>query len=139
MSVLNQKTLNETIIFDGVGLHSGERAHMEIKSAKPNTGIVFKRTDIKNNNLIIPGVFNVSNAAYCTTISNDSGIIVSTIEHLMGALFGMGIDNALIEINSEEVPILDGSAKEYVTEINKVGIKTSETPIKIIKIEKMKK
>ena len=136
MSVLNQKTLNETIIFDGVGLHSGERAHMEIKSAKPNTGIVFKRTDIKNNNLIIPGVFNVSNAAYCTTISNDSGIIVSTIEHLMGALFGMGIDNAMIEINSEEVPILDGSAKEYVNEINRVGIQTSETPIKIIKIEK---
>jgi len=136
MSVLNQKTLNETIIFDGVGLHSGERAHVEIKSAKPNTGIVFKRTDIKNNNLIIPGVFNVSNAAYCTTISNDSGIIVSTIEHLMGALFGMGIDNAMIEINSEEVPILDGSAKEYVNEINRVGIKTSETPIKIIKIEK---
>jgi len=136
MSVLNQKTLNETIIFDGVGLHSGEIAHVEIKSAKPNTGIVFKRTDIKNNNLIIPGVFNVSNAAYCTTISNDSGIIVSTIEHLMGALFGMGIDNAMIEINSEEVPILDGSAKEYVNEINRVGIKTSDTPIKIIKIEK---
>ena len=136
MSVLNQKTLNETIIFDGVGLHSGERAHVEIKPAKPNTGIVFKRTDIKNNNLIIPGVFNVSNAAYCTTISNDSGAIVSTIEHLMGALFGMGIDNAMIEINSEEVPILDGSAKEYVNEINRVGIKTSDTPIKIIKIEK---
>ena len=136
MSVLNQKTLNETIIFDGVGLHSGERTHMEIKSAKPNTGIVFKRTDIKNNNLIIPGVFNVSNAAYCTTISNDSGVIVSTIEHLMGALFGMGIDNAMIEINSQEVPILDGSAKEYVNEINRVGIKISETPIKIIKIEK---
>ena len=136
MSVLNQKTLNETIIFDGVGLHSGERAHVKIKPAKPNTGIVFKRTDIKNNNLVIPGVFNVNNAAYCTTISNDSGIIVSTIEHLMGALFGMGIDNAMIEINSEEVPILDGSAKEYVNEINRVGIKTSETPIKIIKIEK---
>ena len=136
MSVLNQKTLNQTIAFDGVGLHTGKKVHVEIKPAKPNTGIVFKRTDIKNNNLIIPGVFNVSNAAYCTTISNDSGVIVSTIEHLMGALFGMGIDNALIEINSEEVPILDGSAKEYVTEINKVGIKTSETPIKIIKIEK---
>ena len=136
MSVLNQKTLNESIIFDGIGLHSGEKVHMEIKPAKPNTGIVFKRTDIKNNNLVIPGVFNVSNAAYCTTISNDSGVIVSTIEHLMGALFGMGIDNAMIEINSEEVPILDGSAKEYVNEINRVGIKISEIPIKIIKIEK---
>ena len=84
----------------------------------------------------MPGVFNVSNAAYCTTISNDSGVTVSTIEHLMGALFGMGIDNVFIEINNEEVPILDGSAKIFVSEINRVGIKTSDTPIKIIKIEK---
>ena len=73
MSVLNQKTLKETIAIDGVGLHSGKQVHMEIKPAKPNTGIVFKRTDIKNNNIVMPGVFNVSNAAYCTTISNDSG------------------------------------------------------------------
>ena len=136
MSVLNQKTLKETVTIDGVGLHGGKKVHMEIKPAKPNTGIVFKRTDIKNNNIVMPGVFNVSNAAYCTTISNDSGITVSTIEHLMGALFGLGVDNALIEINNEEVPILDGSAKIFVSEINRVGIKTSETPIKIIKIEK---
>jgi UDP-3-O-[3-hydroxymyristoyl] N-acetylglucosamine deacetylase len=136
MSVLNQKTLKETITIDGVGLHGGKKVHMEIKPATPNTGIVFKRTDIKNNNIVMPGVFNVSNAAYCTTISNDSGTIVSTIEHLMGALFGLGVDNALIEINNEEVPILDGSAKIFVSEIKRVGIKTSETPIKIIKIEK---
>ena len=136
MSVLNQKTLKETITIDGVGLHSGKQVHMEIKPAKPNTGIVFKRADIKNNNIVMPGVFNVSNAAYCTTISNDSGVTVSTIEHLMGALFGLGVDNALIEINNEEVPILDGSAKIFVSEIKRVGIKTSETPIKIIKIEK---
>ena len=136
MSVLNQKTLKETITIDGVGLHGGKKVHMEIKPAKPNTGIVFKRTDIKNNNIVMPGVFNVSNAAYCTTISNDYGVTVSTIEHLMGALFGLGVDNALIEINNEEVPILDGSAKIFVSEINRVGIKTSETPIKIIKIEK---
>ena len=136
MSVLNQKTLKETIAIDGVGLHSGKNAHMEIKPAKPNTGIVFKRTDIKDNNFVVPGVFNVIDAVYSTTISNDYGVTVSTIEHLMGALFGMGIDNVLIEINNEEVPILDGSAKIFVSEINRVGIKTSETPMKIIKIEK---
>ena len=136
MSVLNQKTLKETIAIDGVGLHSGKNVHMEMKPAKPNTGIVFKRTDIKDNNFVVPGVFSVSNAAYCTTISNDYGVTVSTIEHLMGALFGMGIDNVFIEINNEEVPILDGSAKIFVSEINRVGIKTSETPMKIIKIEK---
>ena len=136
MSVLNQKTLKETIAIDGVGLHSGKNVHMEIKPAKPNTGIVFKRTDIKDNNFVVPGVFNVIDAVYSTTISNDYGVTVSTIEHLMGALFGMGIDNVLIEINNEEVPILDGSAKIFVSEINRVGIKTSETPMKIIKIEK---
>ena len=136
MSVLNQKTLKETIAIDGIGLHSGKSVHMEIKPAEPNTGIVFKRIDINKNNFVVPGVFNVSRAVYCTTISNDYGVTVSTIEHLMGALFGMGIDNVLIEINNEEVPILDGSAKIFVNEINRVGTKTSNTPIKIIKIEK---
>jgi UDP-3-O-[3-hydroxymyristoyl] N-acetylglucosamine deacetylase len=136
MSVLNQKTLKETITIDGIGLHSGKNVHVKIKPAGPNTGIIFKRTDIKNNNFVVPGVFNVSSAIYCTTISNDYGVTVSTIEHLMGALFGMGIDNVLIEINNEEVPILDGSAKIFVNEINRAGIKTSEIPIKIIKIEK---
>ena len=119
MSVLNQKTLKETITMDGIGLHSGKKVHMEIKPAKPNTGIVFKRTDIKKNNFVVPGVFNVSNAAYCTTISNDSGVTVSTIEHLMGAFFGMGVDNVLIEISDEEVPIFDGSAKRFVSEIKR--------------------
>ena len=136
MSVLNQKTLKETIVIDDIGLHSGKNVHMEIKPAEPNTGIVFKRIDINKNNFVVPGVFNVSSAVYCTTISNDYGVTVSTIEHLMGALFGMGIDNVLIEINNEEVPILDGSAKIFVNEINRVGTKTSNTPIKIIKIEK---
>ena len=136
MSVLNQKTLKETIAIDGIGLHNGKSVRMEIKPAEPNTGIVFKRIDIKKNNFVVPGVFNVSRAVYCTTISNDYGVTVSTIEHLMGALFGMGIDNVLIEINNEEVPILDGSAKIFVNEINRVGTKTSNTPIKIIKIEK---
>ena len=135
MSVLNQKTINKTIKLDGVGLHNGKKVHMEIKPAQPNTGILFKRIDLKNNNLIVPGVFNVSSALYCTTISNNFGVSVSTVEHLMGALYGMGIDNALIEIDNDEVPILDGSAKIYVEKINKVGIKKSELPIKIIKIQ----
>ena len=134
MSVLNQKTIKKTIKIDGVGLHNGKKVHMEIKPAQPNTGILFKRIDLKNNNLIIPGVFNVSSALYCTTISNNFGASVSTIEHLMGALYGIGIDNALIEIDNDEVPILDGSAKIYVEKIQKVGIEKSEVPIKIIKI-----
>ena len=136
MSVLNQKTIKDVITIHGVGLHTGKIAHMKLKPAEPNTGVIFKRTDLKENNFVIPGVYNVSNAVFCTTISNDYGVSISTIEHLMGALYGMGIDNILIEIDNEELPILDGSAKNFVNEINKVGIKTSEIPIKIIKIEK---
>ena len=109
---------------------------MKINPAVPNTGIVFKRIDLKDNNYVVPGIFNVSNASFCTTISNEFGVKVSTIEHLMAALFGEGIDNALIEIDSQEVPILDGSAKEFVEKIRLAGIKESSIPIKIIKIEK---
>ena len=136
MSVLNQKTIADNIVFEGIGLHSGLKANMVIKPAKPNTGIVFKRIDLKENNIIVPNLFNVSSAVFCTTISNDSGASVSTIENLMGALYGLGIDNLLIEIDNEEVPILDGSAKLFVQEISKVGIKDSDAPIKVIKIEK---
>ena len=136
MSALNQKTIKESIQFDGVGLHTGQLVNMKINPAEPNTGIIFKRTDLKNNNYIIPGIFNVSNANLCTTISNEFGANVSTIEHLMAALFGMGIDNVLIEIDSQEVPILDGSAKIFVEKIKSAGINTSNIPIKIIKIEK---
>ncbi len=135
MTALNQKTIKETISISGVGLHTGKKVTMKINPAEPNTGILFKRTDLNKNNFIIPSIFNVSNTNFCTTISNEFGTKVSTIEHLMGALFGMGIDNVLIEIDSEEVPILDGSAKEFVEKINFSGIKTSNVPIKIIKIE----
>ena len=136
MSVLNQKTINNNLTFKGVGLHSGLNATMIVKPAEPNAGIIFKRIDLKENNIIIPNVFNVSCAAFCTTISNEAGASVSTIEHLMGAFYGLGIDNALIEINSQEVPILDGSAKLFVEAISKVGIKNSNAPIKIVKINK---
>ena len=136
MSILNQKTINKDITFKGVGLHSGLEATMILKPAAPNAGIIFKRTDLKKNNIIIPNIFNVSSAVFCTTISNEDGVSVSTLEHLMGALFGLGVDNVLIEIDNYEVPILDGSAKIFVEKILKVGIKTSSVPIKIIKIEK---
>ena len=136
MSVLNQKTLKSTMTFEGVALHSGKMVHMKVKPAQPNTGIVFKRTDLKNNNTVIPGIFNVSSAIFCTTISNDYGVNISTIEHLMGAFYGTGIDNALVEVNSDELPILDGSAKVYVDQISKTGIEISNSPIKVIKIEK---
>ena len=136
MSLLNQKTIKKKVSFNGVGLHSGNIVKICIKPSEPDTGIVFKRTDLKVNNLIYPNFMNVSNTALCTTISNSNGAKVSTIEHLMGALFGLGIDNALVEIDNEEVPILDGSAKLFINEILSVGLESSNKPIKIIKINR---
>ena len=136
MSLLNQKTVKNIIFIKGVGLHSGLDVNLTIKPSTANTGIVFKRIDLKDNNIVIPNVFNVSSAVLCTTISNAHGVSISTLEHLMAAFYGMGIDNALVEIDNEEVPILDGSAKLFVEEINKAGIETSNEPIKIIKIDK---
>ena len=136
MSVLNQKTINKDLTFKGIGLHSGIAVTMTVKPAAPNSGIIFKRIDLKENNIIIPNIFNVSSAIFCTTISNEVGVSVSTVEHLMGALYGLGIDNVLIEIDNQEVPILDGSAKLFVAAISKIGIKHSDAPIKIVKIQK---
>ena len=136
MALLNQKTIKKSVSFNGVGLHSGKLVNMTVKPSGPDTGIIFKRVDLKKDNLIYPNFLNVSNTALNTTIENDYGVKVSTIEHLMGALFGIGIDNALIEIDEEEVPILDGSAKFFIKEILSVGLESSNKPIKIIKINK---
>jgi UDP-3-O-[3-hydroxymyristoyl] N-acetylglucosamine deacetylase len=136
VTLLNQKTINNSVKFKGIGLHSGQIVNISINPSEPNTGIIFKRVDLKNNNLIFPSFANVTNTSLNTTISNDFGVRVSTIEHLMGALFGLGIDNALIEIDNEEVPILDGSAKEFIEKLIISGLKQSEVPIKIIKIKK---
>ncbi len=136
MKLLSQKTIKKSTSFSGVGLHSGKLSNISINPSAPNTGIVFKRIDLKDNNLIYPSFANVSNTSLNTTISNEFGVKVSTIEHLMGALFGLGIDNALVEIDNEEVPILDGSAKEFINKLTASGLKQSETPIKIIKIKK---
>ena len=136
MSLLSQKTIKNTLIFKGIGLHTGEEVKIKIKPAQPNTGIIFKRVDLDKNNLVIPNIFNVSDASFCTTISNESGVKVSTIEHLMAAFYGIGLDNAIIEINAQEVPIMDGSSKKFIEEISKTGLVSNEVPIKIIKIEK---
>jgi UDP-3-O-[3-hydroxymyristoyl] N-acetylglucosamine deacetylase len=136
VSYLTQKTIKNNVSFNGVALHSGLVVNICIKPAEPNFGIVFKRVDFKENNLVYPNFMNVTNTSLNTTIENEFGVKVSTIEHLMGALFGLGIDNALIEIDNEEVPILDGSAKDFIEKIISSGLVVSESPIKIIKINK---
>lgn len=136
MSYLCQKTIKNNVSFSGIGLHSGLPVNIIIKPSNPNSGIIFKRIDIKEHNIVIPNFASVSNTSLNTTISNEHGVRISTIEHLMGALFGLGIDNAIIEIDNEEVPILDGSAKIFIEKIKSSGFKLSDTPIKIIKILK---
>ena len=136
MTLLNQKTLKNPLNFSGIGLHSGKISNICLRPSEPNTGIVFKRVDLKTNNIIYPNFSNVSDTFLNTTISNEFGVKVSTIEHLMGALYGLGVDNVLIEIDNDEVPILDGSAKEFIEKIITTGLRKSEAPIKIIKINK---
>ena len=136
MSILNQKTLKTPIEFEGITLHKGKLAKVKILPATPNTGIIFKRVDVRGDNTIEANFHNVSNAILCTTLTNSSGVSVSTIEHLMAALYGCGVDNAIIEINKEEVPIKDGSSKFFVKVIENVGLEISNIPIKIIKILK---
>ena len=136
MSYLTQKTVKNNISFSGIALHSGHNVNVCINPAKPDHGIVFKRIDLKSNNIVYPSFNNVTNTSLNTTVENEFGAKVSTIEHLMGALFGLGIDNALIEIDNEEVPILDGSAKVFIEKIISTGLEISNSPIKIIKINK---
>ena len=135
MSILNQKTIKQKISLSGVGIHTGQKVNLNILPANENTGIIFKRSDIEYNNIVVPNFKNVSDTTLCTTISNEYGVKVSTIEHLMGAFYGLGVDNAIVELDAQEVPIVDGSAKIFVEEIKKVGFSFNETPIKIIKIE----
>ena len=134
MSVLSQSTIASEISFSGVGIHTGMNVNVNILPASPNSGIVFKRIDLKKNNVVIPNFENVSEATLCTTVSNQFGVKVSTIEHLMAAFFGLGVDNAIVELDGQEVPILDGSAKDFVKILKDTGLKTSDIPIKLIKI-----
>ncbi len=136
MSILSQKTVSKKISFSGVGIHSGKKVNLNILPSSPNSGIVFKRVDLNKNNIVYPLYNNVTDTTLCTTISNEYGVKVSTIEHLMAAFYGIGIDNAIIELDSQEVPILDGSAKVFVDSIKNAGLKFSDQPIKIIKINK---
>jgi len=136
VSYLTQKTIKNKVSFSGVALHSGLNVNVSLMPAEPNSGIVFKRVDLNENNIVYPNFMNVTNTLLNTTIENEFGVKISTIEHLMCALFGLGIDNVVVEIDSEEVPILDGSAKLFIEKIVSAGIDVSNQPIKIIKIKK---
>tara|TARA_B100000579_G_scaffold435544_1_gene459092 strand:+ start:405 stop:1331 length:927 start_codon:yes stop_codon:yes gene_type:complete len=136
MLSFNQKTIDKPITLTGVGLHNGVIADLVIKPASENFGINFCRVDIDKDDLIIANFKNVIEPILCTKISNKNGVTVSTVEHLMAAFFGEGIDNALVEINASEIPILDGSASEFVEAIRSAGIKEQSAPRQFIQVEK---
>ena len=133
----SQKTIKDSIELDGVGLHNGKDVNLCLKPAAVGSGIKFKRTDINNSNNIIDANYkNVSSSLLCTKIENSHGVSVSTIEHLMAAFYGEGIDNVMVEINSPEVPIMDGSAFDFVTAIRSYGTQEQNNSKKIIKVLK---
>lgn len=133
----SQKTIKDPIELEGVGLHNGTKVNLCIKPAAVNSGIKFKRTDIDDSKNIIEASYkNVSSSALCTKITNSYGVSVSTIEHLMAAFYGEGIDNVLVEINASEVPIMDGSAFDFVMAIKSYGTQEQNYLKKFIKVLK---
>ena len=129
-----QKTLSKCISFKGIGLHSGKSATINLLPAKEDQGIVFRRTDLAQNNLIDAKFKNVTSAKLCTTLENKKGVKVSTVEHLLAALYIAGIDNAVVEIDNEEVPIMDGSAKDFLTLLKKTDLIDQPKKRKYLKI-----
>jgi UDP-3-O-[3-hydroxymyristoyl] N-acetylglucosamine deacetylase len=134
---VRQRTLKNAIPCKGIGLHGGVESSLTIRPAEPDHGIVFKRVDITDKDCLVPARWDrVSNTMLCTTISNDDGVHVATVEHLMAALSGCGIDNALVEINSPEVPIMDGSSAPFVMLFECAGSVEQEAPRRALKILK---
>ena len=132
-----QKTIKNEIRLEGVGLHTGLKVKLVIKPSEVNTGIIFKRTDVDEEKSIIEASYkNVDAPILCTKIKNSYGVSVSTVEHLMAAFYGEGIDNALIELDAPEVPIMDGSAFDFVEAIREVEIEEQKHEKKIIRVLK---
>ena len=136
MNEIYQKTLSKKVSFKGIGLHSGKSSSINLLPANGDEGIIFKRIDLKNNNIIKANFCNVSSARLCTTLENDQGIKVSTVEHLLAAFYIIGIDNVIVEINNEEVPIMDGSSKDFIDSLKKVQLTTQDKKRKYLKISK---
>jgi len=133
--VIRQRTLNNTIRATGVGLHTGEKVYLTLKPAAIDTGIVFRRTDLDPVVEIEAKAMNVGDTTLSTSLVNGD-VRVSTVEHLLSAMAGLGIDNAIIDVTAPEVPIMDGSAGPFVFLIQSAGIIEQDAPKKFIRIKK---
>ncbi len=136
MLKIYQQTLSKPINFKGHGLHTGRSCEIKILPADVDQGIIFKRIDLDKNNIIVANYKNVSSAKLCTTLENKFGVRVSTVEHLLAAFYISGIDNVIIEIDNEEVPIMDGSAVVFVNEIQKQNLKELSKKRKYLRVLK---
>ena len=131
-----QKTLSQSIKIKGIGLHSGLESTLVFKPADENSGIVFVRSDLSSNNEFPALYSHVVDTRNCTCLGNADKQIVSTIEHIMATLYILGIDNARIEVNQPEVPIMDGSAKVFYEILKNVPLKEQNAPRKILQVKK---
>ena len=131
-----QTTISEKVSFSGRGLHTGNIANITLYPGKADQGIIFRRTDLKEKNIVRANYNNVTSAKLCTTLENEHGTKVSTIEHLLASLYILDIDNVTVEINNEEVPIMDGSARDFMDELKKIEIKILNSKRKYLKVLK---
>ena len=136
LTAVRQKTLKNEITFKGIGLHTGNKVSMKIFPADENTGIVFRR-NIGNKIILIKAEYtNVKSTKLCTLLSDNNGNSVSTVEHILSALYAFEIDNVIIDLTSNEIPVYDGSAQDFVMKIKEVGFEEQESFKKFIKIKK---
>ncbi len=132
-----QHTLNSTIEMSGIGLHSGKTVNLRLLPAAADHGIVFKRVDLAEGENVVPAAYDhVTDTRLCTLIENEFGARIGTIEHLMAAFRGCGVDNVMIEVDAPEVPVMDGSSIEFVKAIDATGLAEQATPRRAIKILK---
>jgi len=137
MDVRVQTTLKSAFTLVGAGLHSGRPARLRVVPAPANFGVEFRRIDITDRNNRIPARFDlVNDTQLCTRLCNNVGVEIATVEHLMAALAGCGVHNAVVEIDGPEVPIMDGSADRFVTEILSAGVIELDAPVKVLRILK---
>ena len=134
MQKIFQQTISENISFEGIGLHSGKISKVKLVPGAENQGIIFKRIDLKSHNIIKADYKNVTSAKLCTTLENAYGNKISTVEHLLAAFYIAGIDNVIVEVDNDEVPIMDGSSREFVKILNAAGIKKLNKKRKFLKI-----
>ena len=131
-----QTTLKDSVSIEGIGVHSGLTATLELEPLAANMGIIFERTDLKDNNQIIASINNVVDTSFSTTLGNSHGVTLSTVEHLMAALAACQISNVLVKVSGPEMPIMDGSSKAFVELIQQVGVVEQSEPRKVIRILK---